>query len=276
MGYIAFSKGTPSELVARWQKALDDMKADGSFRRIYGKWLSAEAPPGIIQMMTEEYPPVTFIKDGKVSGFVTDMVREICRRQGIEGTIRLTSWNEAYKVALLNPKVVLFSAERTPEREKLFHWVGPVGRNSAIFFAKKGSGIRISSLDDARMATAIATTANWFTEQALKERGFTNLVSAPLPGDNVRMLMHGEAQLAVFTDITVAEIVKSAGYTMDDLEPVFILSSTYFYIAMSLGTPPEMVKKWQAVLDELKQDGTFKKIYRSYLPNADMTDLLGK
>ena len=86
----------------------------------------------------------------------------------------------------------------------------------------------------------------------------------------------GEVKLSVFTDITVAEIVKNAGYSMDDLEPVFTVSSTYFYIAMSLGTPPEMVKKWQSVLDELKEDGTFEKIYRSYIPNADMNNLLGK
>ncbi len=274
--YVAFSKGTPPELVAGWQKALDEMKAEGAFRRIYAKWLPAEAPPGIIQMMTEEYPPVTFMKDGKISGFVTDMVREISARQGIENTIRLTSWDEAYKVTLSNPNVVLFSAERTDEREKLFQWVGPVGKNSAIFYAKKGSGLRINSIDDARNVAAIATTANWFTEQDLKRRRFANLVSAPLPVDNIRMLMQGEVGLSVFTDITVAEIVKNAGYGMDDLEPVFTLSSTYFYIAMSLGTPPEMVKKWREVLEELKEDGTFEKIYRSYLPEADMSDLLRK
>lgn len=276
MDYIAFSKGTPPELIALWQKTLDEMKAEGAFRQIYAKWLPSETPPGIIQMMTEEYPPVTFMKNGKVSGFVTDMVRVISVRQGIQDNIRLTSWDEAYKVALNNPNVVLFSTERTDEREKLFHWVGPVGKNSAIFYAKKGSGIRINSVDEARTAAAIATTANWFTEQDLKRRGFTNLVSAPLPADNIRMLMQGEVQLAVFTDITVAEIVRNAGYTMDDLEPVFTLSSTYFYIAMSLGTPPEMVKKWQLVLDELKEDGTFEKIYRSYTPNVDMSNLLGK
>ncbi len=276
MIYITFSKGTSPELIALWQKTLDEMKAEGAFGQIYAKWLPAEMPPGIIQMMTEEYPPVTFMKDGKISGFVTDMVREISARQGIQDNIRLTSWDEAYKVALSNPNVVLFSAERTDEREKLFQWVGPVGKNRAIFYAKKGSGIRINSFDEARKAAAIATTANWFTEQDLKSRGFTNLVSAPLPTDNVRMLMQGEVKLSVFTDITVGEIVKNAGYNMDDLEPVFTVSSTYFYIAMSLGTPPEVVKKWQSVLDELKEDGTFEKIYRSYIPNADMNNLLGK
>ena len=276
MIYVTFSKGTSPELVALWQKTLDEMKADGTFSQIYAKWLPVETPPGIIQMMTEEYPPVTFMKNGKVSGFVTDMVREISVRQGSQDNIQLISWDEAYKVALINPNVVLFSTERTDEREKLFQWVGPVGKNSANFYAKKGSGIRINSLDEARKVAAIATTANWFTEQDLKSRGFTNLVSAPLPTDNVRMLMQGEVKLSVFTDITVAEIVKNAGYTMDDLEPVFTVSSTYFYIAMSLGTPPEIVKKWQSILDELKEDGTFEKIYRGYLPNADMNDMLGK
>jgi len=232
--------------------------------------------PSGLKIYTEEYPPVTFMKDGMVSGFVTDIVREICIRQGIKANIRLTSWDEAYKAALINPNVVLFSTERTDEREKLFQWVGPVGKNSAIFYAKKGSGIRINSLDDARKVAAIATTTNWFTEQDLMRRGFTNLVSAPLPVDDVRMLMHDKVQLSIFTDITVAEIVKNAGYNMDDLEPVFTVSSTYFYIAMSLGTPPEIVKKWQSVLDEMKEDGTFEKIYKSYIPNADMNNLLGK
>ncbi|MFA5321231.1 MAG: transporter substrate-binding domain-containing protein, partial [Smithella sp.] len=111
-------------------------------------------------------------------------------------------------------------------------------------------------------------------EQDLKDRGFTNLVSAPLPTDNVRKLMQGEVQLAVFTDITVADIVKNAGYTMDDLEPIATLSNTYFYIALSLGTPLEVVEKWQSSLDSLKADGTFEKIYRSYIPNADINDLL--
>jgi polar amino acid transport system substrate-binding protein len=276
MTYITFSKGTSPELIALWQKTLDEMKSEGAFRQIYAKWLPAETPPGIIQMMTEEYPPVTFMKNGKVTGFVTDMVREISARQGIQDNIRLTSWDEAYKVTLSNPNVVLFSAERTDKREKLFQWVGPVGKNSAIFYAKKGSGIRMNSTDDARKVAAIATTSNWFTEQDLKSRGFTNLVNSPLPTDNVRKLMKGEVELSIFTDITVPQIVTNAGYSMDDLEPVFPLSSTYFYIAMSLGTPPEMVKKWQSILDELKKDGTFEKIYRIYLPNADMNDLLGK
>ncbi|HQP25864.1 MAG TPA: transporter substrate-binding domain-containing protein [Smithellaceae bacterium] len=274
MGYIAFSRSTSPKLVALWQKKLDEMKTDGTFRKIYAKWLPAETPPEIIQMITEEYPPVTFMKDGKVTGFVTEIVREITRRQRIPDNIRLTSWDEAYNLALINPNVVLFSAERTEQREKLFKWVGPVGKNSSIFYAKKGSGIKMNSLEDARKVSAIGTVTSWFNEQDLKIRGFTNLVSSQRPADSVKKLMNGEVKLCVLTDITAGDIVKSAGYTMDDLEPVATLSSTYFYIAFSLGTPKETIEKFKSSLTGIKSDGTFEKIYLSYIPGADMTGLL--
>jgi polar amino acid transport system substrate-binding protein len=272
--YVAFSKDTSRALVARWQHELDAMKRDGTFARIYARWFPAEIPPGIFQLVTEEYPPVTFLQDGKPSGLVTDMVREIAARQGIPDNIRLTSWKNAYNMALLYPNVVLFSAERTPERENLFQWVGPVGKNSAILYARRGSGIRISSLDEARSVAAIGTTTNWFTEQHLKREGFTNLLSSPDPRANVRQLMNGEVQLSVFTDITIPEIVREAGYSMTDLEPVFTVGRTYFYIALSRDTPAEIVDAWQSTLDRLKQDGTFARIYRSYLPDAELSDLL--
>ena len=272
--YVAFSKGTTPKLVARWQDTLDEMKRDGTFAKIYARWLPAEMPPGIFQLMTEEYPPVTFMRDGMVSGFVTDMVREIAARRGIPDNIRLTSWKNAYGLALLHPKVVLFSAERTPEREDLFQWVGPVGKNSAILYAKKGSGVTIRNLKEARKLAAIATTTNWFTEQHLRREGFNNLRSSPDPRSSVQQLMNGEVQLSIFTDITIPEIVRDAGYSVHDLEPVFTVGQTYFYIAMSRDMPADVVQAWQSTLDAMKNDGTFERIYRSYLPDADLRDLL--
>jgi polar amino acid transport system substrate-binding protein len=274
LAYIAFSPNTSSKLVAQWQTALDKMKHDGSFGRIYAKWLPEEMPPGIFQLMTEEYPPVTFMKEGNMTGFVTDMVREIASRQNIPDNIRLTSWKNAYNMALLYPNVILFSTERTPEREKLFRWVGPVGKNNVIFYAKKGSGIVINSLGDAKQMEAIATTTDWFTEQYLQKQGFTNLVSSGSPEENVRQLMKGEAKLSIFTDLTVSEIVQNSGYSMEDLEPVFTVTQTYFYIAISKDTSEEVYQKWVAALNTLKQDGTFKNIYHNYLPNAELDDLI--
>ncbi len=274
LAYIAFSMQTSAELVAEWQKTLNEMKQDTTFADIYAKWLPAATPPGKLQMMTEEYPPVTFMQDGKPAGFVTDMVREITSRLNIADNINLTSWKNAYNMALVHPNVVIFSMDRTEAREDLFQWVGPVGQNSAILFAKKGSGISVESMDQAKTIPSIATTTQWWTEQNLKAAGFANLVSSPDPIENVRQLMDGEVQLSIFTDVTIPEIARNAGYSMDDLEPVFAVEQNYFYIGMSKGTTPEMIEKWQSTLNEMKQDGTFEEIYRNYLPHADLDDLL--
>lgn len=44
-GYIAISKSTSPEVAIKLQKALDDMKRDGSFAAIYKKWLPNEKQP---------------------------------------------------------------------------------------------------------------------------------------------------------------------------------------------------------------------------------------
>ncbi len=274
MTYIAFSASTSERRVAKWQRKLDEMKQDGTFGAIYARWFPAEIPPGVFQLMSEEYPPVTYLQEGRPAGFVTEMVSEIAASIGIPDSIRISSWKNGYNMALLHPNVVLFSAERTPEREEKFHWVGPVGKNSAMLFAKKGSGTRVENLEDARKIRAIATTTEWFSEQYLKRMGFTNLVSSKDPAENLRQLMDGEVELAVFTDLTIPEIVKKSGYTMADLEPVLTLSETYFYIALSKGTPLERVEEWRSALKKMKEDGRFETIYRSYLPHADVEDLL--
>jgi polar amino acid transport system substrate-binding protein len=276
MSYIAFSKKTSPLLVAKWQEKLDEMKDEGSFEKIYSSWLPADTPPGKIQLVTEEYPPVTFMRDGKPAGFVTDMVREITARLDIPDNISLTSWKNAYNMALLHPNIIIFSMDRTEAREDLFQWVGPVGQNSALLFARKGSGISIGSMEEARNVDSIATTTDWWTEQHLKAAGFTNLISSPEPGENVRQLMEGSVELSIFTDVTIPEIVRSAGYGMDELEPVFTVEQNYFYIGISKGTSPEMVEKWQSTLDNMKNDGTFEEIYRNYLPHADLDNLLRK
>lgn len=46
-GFIAFSKGTPPDVVERYQSELDGMKRDGSFDALHLKWMPTESPPGI-------------------------------------------------------------------------------------------------------------------------------------------------------------------------------------------------------------------------------------
>jgi len=122
--------------------------------------------------------------------------------------------------------------------------------------------------------SSIATTKNWWTEQLLQEKGFTNLRSSLHPSENVRQLINGEVTLAIFTDLTVQSLVEETGYTMDRIRPLFEVQSNYFYIAASKGTDPTIVYNLQKTLDTMKQDGCFETILRSHVPNVLVTPLL--
>jgi len=57
---------------------------------------------------------------------------------------------------------------------------------------------------------------------------------------------------------------------------VFTVGRRYFYIALSRDTPAGVLVSWQSTLNQLKQDGTFERIYRAYLPDAELGDLLDR
>ncbi|WP_367362971.1 transporter substrate-binding domain-containing protein [Mesotoga sp.] len=275
MTYLGFSKDVPSEIVSAFQKALDGLKASGSFSELYGQWFPGQPVPGIYTFLTEEYPPVTFKgENGEPTGFVTEMVKEILRRNDMSGEILIVPWSIGYELASNLPNVFLFSMDQTEQRRDNFEWIGPVGKNTAYLYGRKVTFSPATDLESAKTVEAIGTTTNWWTEQLLKEMGFENLVSSLDPLDTVVQLVEGETDLAVFTDLTVGELVKNAGYSMDDLEALIELQTNYFYIAASKGTNFGMILSFQKTLDEMKRDGSFEETIREFVPNMLVTSLL--
>lgn len=48
--YFAFSNGTSADIVGEWERALREMKRDGSFLKIYRKWLSPHQMPADVAL----------------------------------------------------------------------------------------------------------------------------------------------------------------------------------------------------------------------------------
>ncbi len=275
MTFIGFSSDVPDEIAKNWQNELDKMKETGAFREIYNKWLPNQPVPGIYTFLTEEYPPVTFMdNDGEITGFVTDIVKEILRRNEMKENIFLVPWNIAYTLAVNLPSIVLFSIDRTPQRENLFNWIGPVGKNTAYFYCLKSKEIQLNSVEDAKSVSSIATIEDWWTEQLLEDLGFNNLKSFTNPVNAVKELVAGSSELSIFTDLTVEHLIKETGYSMDKFQRLLDVQTNYFYIAASKGTDRELILKFQESLKNMKNDGTFERIVRDYVPNMLITSLL--
>ncbi len=221
-------------------------------------FVSCQSSSDQMTILTEDYPPLSFEDKGIITGYGTDIVNELQKRLKTNYPIDLNIWSEAYEIALTKPNVLIYTIEKTPEREQLFYWIGPIGVNESYFYMKKSIKIiNFKKMQDFRKLKAIATCTNWFNEQYLIKAGFTNLVSMPHPEDNVKLVMNGKANATVLTNLTARKIVQNAGFKADDLVPVHSIMSSEFYIGISKKTSLKIVNKWKNAFQSMVADSTF-------------------
>ena len=260
--YFAFNKAIPDEVVADFQRIIDKTKQNGFLKQLYQQYMQSANPPDILQVYTEQYPPLTYRNSyGEITGFGTDIVTEIMKRNQSYYDIHLSLWSNGYELALNNPNFCLFTMDRTELRENLFQWVGPIGSNITYLYVLAGSGITINSIEDARALASVGTVSSWFSDQYLRDLGFTNLVSDSDPAVMTEKLMSGEVNAFVVTNVTFPSILRSLGYQYSQVTPAFDLMSSDYYVAFSKTTPTETVQQWQQALEAAKQDGTYDAIY---------------
>ncbi|MBI2749528.1 MAG: ABC transporter substrate-binding protein [Burkholderiales bacterium] len=226
-----------------------------------------------LELLTEENPPLNYSENGQPKGLSVDVVREIQRRIGNHDAIKVQPWARAYRTASTTPHVALFGTARTAAREEMFQWVGPVATAVASLYGKRGSGLHIASLEDAKSAGRILVVRDFYTHQMLEKLGFTNLELVPKPETMVKMAVNGRAPLMFVGNLTLPDLLEKAEAKRSDVELLYTVTSIQTYIAFSLGTPKEIVSAWQAALDGMKRDGSYAAIYAKWLPGETPTKI---
>jgi polar amino acid transport system substrate-binding protein len=215
---------------------------------------SGPVPADKLRVLTEEYPPYNYTDEkGVLTGSSTGLVKAIIGKLGLDTKIEVLPWAQAYELVLNNPNVALYSTARTPERERNFMWVGPIGSYENWLYAKKGSAIRVNSLDEAKTVKTIAAVKDEAGQQKLAEQGFINFAFSGSTVDGLKKLMAGEADLWLGTRADVELVAAKAGVDATQLEPAVFVHKVDLYIAFNKNIPFATVEQWQKALDSLKK-----------------------
>jgi polar amino acid transport system substrate-binding protein len=278
--FIAFSQDVDDQVVTKCQQAIDAMKTNGTeFFDIYRKYMPFAKPymvPGLIQLIMEENPPYNYISSMVGStitfdGSAVEIVNEIQSQNNYIEPISNTNWAAGYELLQFMPNYALFTTSRTPEREDLFQWVGPISTTNLRFFTTTASGIQIQTLDQAKALGSIATPQGWFSHDFLIQNGFQNiLASANTPEEAFNQLMSGETEALLLFDTGVKWLCDNSGTPQTDIAKQLEVTSYKDYIAFSLNTSPSIVAEWQHNLDAMKADGTFESIWNKWYDGIPM------
>lgn len=216
-----------------------------------------------LKIYTEESPPINFLNtNGEIDGYSTEIVREIQKRIGDTSTIELLPWNRAYNLAIKknNPNVALYSTSFSEERRNLFHWVGPLFDNTWTFYALASKEILINSFEDAKKVNKIGTYASDIREQFLYEQGFQNIASFRNSETNIHALLSGRIDLWLTSNIGFNSIAKKEKVDPMLFKEIYTVKNNGLYIVFSLDTSKVIVDKWSKAYEEMRNDGTLKKI----------------
>lgn len=216
-----------------------------------------------LTVITEDYPPLNFVEGGTLTGPSVDIVRAIQGRLGATDEIKVYPWARGYHFLETKPNTVLFSTTRSEAREKLFKWVGPLAEKKIGLFAKRGTPIKLNTLEDAK-GYSIGVQKGGVGMQYLADRGFRSFDPSTKPIANLKKLIGGRNDLWFASNATVAGNCKAMNIDVSEVEQVLVVDNTFMYMAFSKNTPDATVEQWQVTYDDLVKDGVVKSIFRKH------------
>ncbi len=227
--------------------------------------LSAEEK---ITLMTEIFPPYQYYnEDLKWTGISIEIIEAVKKEINSQISIKEVPWTRGVKITKKRKNTALFSMLRTPEREKLYKWVGPLIDLSMVFFKKTGSEIVISSMEDAKKVNKVGVTRNVANHEILRAKGFKNLDILQNGADenNIIKLIKGRIDLWASTYFGGLYSGKSLGYEgMIEPIPEVTAFKGQLYLAFNSKTDDSVIKRWQSGLDRIKANKTLDKIISKY------------
>lgn len=234
---------------------------------IIGTILSDAYAQENIIIVTEEWPPFNYSKNGELTGFSVEIVQNILKMNNEDYRIEMLPSLRSTFTLNARPNTMMFSLFRTPEREAQYKWVGPLCDGSISFYKLRDRQLKIESLADIKNVESIACRAQGLIPTLLQEQGFTNLdMTATNSLQIYKKLLSGRCDIAISdTDLGMRHYLKLLNVDPDILEKIPVkFFEAELYIACSSDIPDAEVQRWQAALDELKENGTFDKIFKMY------------
>lgn len=212
-----------------------------------------------VHLLTENFPPFNmandgsnFARDGRIQGLSAALVREMFARAGLGYSLTLRfPWDRIYRHVIENPGSGLFSTARTPQREALFKWVGPIAEYHSVLVAAPGRDIELTDLEQAR-AYRIGAYKSAAASQLLESQHILP-IDALRDQDNIEKLQRGQIDLWATAAPVWQHHARLAG--VSGLHEVLRFHTDPLYLALHKDTPDEVVQRLQRALDQMRSEG---------------------
>lgn len=206
-----------------------------------------------LTFITESGASFNYVQQGKLQGPAVDLLLAVSARVGNPITLNeilVLPWARGYRNAQQGPNMVLFSTIRTPQREKTFHWVGPIASESDVIIALKSRQIILSKKEDIEQYTTGAVRGD-IGEDILNELGVSQKKMALVSHSESlgKMIIAGRTDLFIFGEAGWRNALLSADIDPANFEIIYRFEPKHFYFALSQDVDQQLVEQFQQAVD---------------------------
>ncbi|WP_192456806.1 arginine ABC transporter substrate-binding protein [Musicola keenii] len=229
-----------------------------------GLSVSASATDTLRFATEASYPPFESVDaSNQIVGFDIDLANALCKQ--IQATCTFS--NQAFDSLIPGLKFRRFDAviagmDITPERQQQVSFTQPYYENSAMFIAQKEKIANVAALSGKRVGVQNGTTHQKFLLDKHKD---ITVVPYDSYQNAVLDLKNGRLD-AVFGDTAVVNEWLKQNQGLAAIGDK-VADKDYFGIGLGIAVRQnndELVKKFNAALNTIKQDGTYQAIYKKW------------
>lgn len=223
--------------------------------------LGAMPEAAALTFVTEQHPPHNFLSEEghAISGSSTDIIQEMLRRSGLQAQIGIYPWPRAYRMAQNSPETCVYTTARTPARESLFQWVGPLATAQWTLYTRADAPIAAKTLTELN-GYIVGGYQDDAKSTLLKEQGFTIDV-ARNEEQGLRKLEARRIDLWVATSHTGPWLARKLDIR---IKPVIVFGAAQLYAACNLNLPAADIDKMNQTLRTMQADGTLQRLISTY------------
>ncbi len=252
--YYAFNRNTSDQTVQAFSQALN-RSAQKDLDQVLATYLP-ERGLARLTYLAEDARPYNFEANGTVQGIAVDLLNATLSRLDVPAnaaSVGIVPWTEGYASAQTNSSTVLLSTSRTPERENLFQWAGPIGRNDYVLFADRTRNLSITN--DADLAQyRIGAVTDDAAVQYLAGHGVSKdrLVLDTGATEGVKRLAVGDVDLFAYAVQPGHIVLNSTVTDPERFQEVYTIGGSDLYYAFNRNVSPALVRAFQHGLDAVR------------------------
>ncbi|PWR74325.1 transporter substrate-binding domain-containing protein [Methanospirillum lacunae] len=258
--YIGFNKETPDNVVEKFRNAFDELKNKpesgemSELDQVLSSWMLGDGLSNT-QYYTEGYYPYTFIENGTPKGISIDILQYIASQYGAQIPVdhfTFGTWEDVYKTTMNQNGTALAILARSPERENLFKWAGPVDKTPVVIFTIRDSADKFRNTSPSTMK--IATITEDIAATTLVNAGGKDIIYSTEPKEQIKMLENGSVDGWAYALLPGRQLISQYAANASAIVPAQTLQTYDFYIAFNRNTSPHIVNSLQDTMDLLRTE----------------------